>query len=486
MRLVHVCLVLLRRGFHCVRALVLSVLLIGGVSLHAQQVAPLSRSASLSRQLQLASSAISHGDLEQAKSILQPLDVDYPQNFDVNEMLGLAYAQQKRWKDASILMRRAVAEKPRSEAAHANLGAVSLQLNDASGAMRELRIAAQLNPADGATQKMLGEAWMQLHQPKKAAVAFNRALAVNRSDSALIYDAALADFESGEMSKSAVLLSSMPGLTASASAQSLYGDVEEKLGHYQAAIEHDIQAVRLAPTEINIYVLGMEFLRHWTFDAAAREFQAGIKRYPGSERMQMALGTAYYADARYGQASAVFSGVLRQYPTDRLAARMLGYSCSTLVGGSSAGCSALIQYARQHSDEAEVNTDAAIMLLRDSAGRSQWVLAKQFLQNAIRANPRQSKAFFEMGFLLQMESMWPQSVSFLQRAIAGNPSDAEAHYRLALAYARSGQHVRAQQEIALYKKYSHQQEQNLDARLKQVKMFLIDTSCSASSCSEQK
>lgn len=474
MRFADICPILFRENFLCACALGLSVLIIGGSPLQAQTAASGTHSTALGQRLQRASSAMSNGDIGLAESILQSLQVDYPQNFDVNEMLGLAYAQQSRWKEAHASMRRAVTEQPRSEAAHANLGAVDLQLNDAAGAARELRIAAQLNPANGATQKMLGEAWMQLHRPKKAAAAFSRALAANRFDADLIYDAALADFDSGQISQSAALLSRMPGVTASASAQSLYGDVEEQLGHYQASVRHDIQAARLAPTEANIYALGMEFLRHWTFDAAAKEFQAGIQRYPDSTRMRLALGITWYADARYKQASAIFSELLRQHPDNTSAAEMLGYSCSALTGGSNTGCAAVIPYAQQHPEDAEINTDAAVMLLRDQAGRARWALAKQLLENAIGANPHQSQALFEMGLLLQLESQWPQSIPFLQRAVAEKPEDAEAHYRLALAYARTGRRAKAQQEIVLDKKYSHQQEQDLDARLRRVKIFLVN------------
>lgn len=440
-----------------------------------QSAQEVTRSVTASDQaaFERAMAAMNGGDVATAETLLQGLSRRYPQNFEINESLGLLYAGESKLRRAMPLLVAAAAEQSDSDVAHANLGIAYLKLRKPKQAAVELQRAAQLNPANLKTKEALGQAWMLLHQPDKAARAFNEVLAAGPQDSDLIYNDALAEFDAGHADKAAALLARMEDVTSSASAQSLYGDVEEKLGHYKDATLHYADAITLDPSESNVYVLGIEFLRHWTFDAAIKEFAAGAKKFPDSERMRRGLAIAYYGNGNYDQAIPILADLLDTHPDNAMYADLFGRSCTVLTEDVNARCSSLIQFAQKHPQNATLSVYAAISILHRPTGANDLQTAKALLQHAIAADPKLAQARMEMGVLLQTESKWAESVAPLEVAIRLKPDYAQAHYRLARAYSHLGKHAEAQQQIALDQQYSKKQEQSLDARMKEITTLVV-------------
>jgi tetratricopeptide (TPR) repeat protein len=423
---------------------------------------------------QRAEADLDAGNAAAAEPLLSALHGRHPDNYEINESLGLLYASAGRLTLAAPLLSAAAHEAPDSDVAHANLGTAYLKLGRAADAARELGIAARLNPGNAGTQQALGQAWMLLKQPAKAAAAFQAALAQNGDDAELLYNAALALYDCGKAGEAEPLLARMPDADSSAEAQSLYGDVDEQLGRYEDAGKHYAAAVHLDPTEPNLYVLGIEFLRHWTFDPAAKEFEAGVRVFPQSQRMRLGLGVALYGAGKYDQAIPVFADLLTDNPGNAMYAELLGRTCTVLTEGEQPKCTALTTYAEQHPKDAVLATYAATSILHQPADSGQLDLARHLLEAATRANPSLPEAHFGMGLLLQTESEWPQSIPELQAAIRLRPDYASAHYRLAMALSHTGQHDQARAEIVLQQKYNQEEQAGVDARLKQVTTFLVN------------
>lgn len=425
------------------------------------------------RTFQKAMALLNSGQTDSAERMLRQLHGRLPDNFEINESLGLLYAGEGKLAEATPLLRAAASENAGSDVAHANLGTAFLKQGRTADAARELSRAAELNPGNAPTQEALGQTWMLLKEPAKAATAFQAALAQDGSNSTLLYNAALALFDSGKAAEAENLLARMSDSASSPEAQSLYGDIEEHLGHFEQAAKHFDNAAHLDPSEANIYALGVEFLRHWTFDAAEREFAAGVRLFPQSQRMRMGLGVAHYGAANYDQAIPIFADLLIQHPDNAMYAELLGRTCTVLTEGQQPKCSNLIQYAEAHPKDAVLATYAATSILHQPADDARMQQAKQLLESAIRAAPNLPEARYGMGLLLQTESHWQQSVPELEAAIRLRPAYASAHYRLALAYSHLGQRDKAQAEIALELKYRKQEQDSLDARMKQVTTFLV-------------
>jgi predicted Zn-dependent protease len=443
------------------------------ISLAQASVSPSPVSSSDEASFEQATAALKGGDFSRAESILEELRLRHPHSYEIDESLGLAYASQGRLEAAVPLLKAAAEEQPTEAVGHANLGAAYLKLGRNANAAQELQTAARLDPGNAQTQEALGQAWMLLRQPRKATEAFSAALVVDGENSDLLYNGALAFFDSGDAAQAESLLSRMPGADASAQAQSLYGDVEEKLGRYKNAAQHYIDAARLAPSEANVYVLGVDFLRHWTFGPAIQEFQAGIKQFPGSRRMRLGLGVAYFGNVNYDRAAPIFADLLAGEPENGVYADLLGQTCAVLAAGQSARCAEVLAYAEKHPQNAMLSTYVATGILHGSLEGGQFEVARRLLQAAILAEPRLPEARYEMAVLLQRQEQWERSIPQLEAAVRSKPDYFQAHYRLAQAYSRLGRRDEASREVALEQKYSRQKNEGTDTRMRQITTLLV-------------
>jgi tetratricopeptide (TPR) repeat protein len=422
--------------------------------------------------LAAAMKAEDEGHLHEAESILASLAAKYPESFEISASLGEIYAEEGNYAQAAPLLEKAVKLRPSSAPVLANLGAVYLKLDRNEDAVRVLRRAALLDPKNPATQSNYGLALMQMKHPAEAAKAFATAASVKAPDDDLLYNWSLALYDSGQYDEAGKVLSRATNLGTSAAAQSLMGDICEKQKNYKDAGEHYVAAVKLDPSEQNIYTAGIEFLRHWTFDPAIQYFQFGVKHYPASKRMLLALGIAHYSNNEFAKAAPIFAQLLNSDPDDEFVASLLGHDCS-LMPDDSPGCSSLVDFAQRHTKNAPVATYAAASILHRPSDQQDLALANQLLQQAIAADPKFPESYYQLGVLEQQKKDWQASLAPLQRAIALRPAYSQAHYRLALAYSHTGQHEKAQAEIGLQQKYSQQEKDDLNARFKQVTTFLV-------------
>jgi tetratricopeptide (TPR) repeat protein len=445
--------------------------------LHSQSSAPSPASSSdtaMEREFQAAMAAEDKGDLDQAAVLLVDLRGKHPGNFAVDESLGLIYVAGEKFAEALPLLQAAAQEQPDSDIAHANLGAAYFKLRRNPEALAEFERAAKINPENAATEQALGQLWMEAHQPDQAVQAFTHALALipNTADLQLSLAQALAD--ANQTAKAAEILASLKNADQSAAAQSLLGDIAEKSGAYRDAVQHYIRASQLDPSESNVWALGLEFLRHWTFDAAVPEFEAATVKFPLSTRMKLGLGAAYFGNGSYGKALPVFADLLESDPENSLYAEMLGQSCTAVIQETQERCALLLHYADSHPDDAKAATYAAATLISGVETPEQTKRARTLLEHAIATDPKIAEAHYQLGFLRQNESDWAGSISDLEAALALKPACAKAHYRLALAYWRSGRKQDGEAEMELEKKYAKQDAEDLDQSMSQITRFLVD------------
>jgi tetratricopeptide (TPR) repeat protein len=471
-----------KSGWPCWGYLCLAVALLQGQSSsmrdtskeHATADDPIA-TQEMEQQFQDAMAAQDKGDLEHAKSLLLELHSRHPGIFAVDESLGLLYVARREFAASLPLLENAVRENPSSDVAFANLGAAQFKLHHNAEALQEFQRAAALNPNNSVTQQALGRLWMEAHEPEKAAAAFAAALAQDPQNHDLTMDRAQALKDAGHAPQAAALLASLPGVDQSALAQSLLADADEALGNYREAGEHYARAAELDPSEPNVWMMGLEFLRHWTFEAAIKEFAAGQDKFPLSSRMRLGLGAAYFGNGNYIKAIPIFADLLDADPDNSLDAELLGLSCVAAIQGEKPRCSSLLKYTQSHPRDAKVSVYAASTLIGGQLTEGNMRMARQLLDHAIAVDPRLADAQYEMGVLKQDQMDWAGSVSYLEQAVKLKPDFARAHYRLALACLRSGRKEEGEAEMELQKRYSQQQQHDLDQRLRQITTFLVDS-----------
>lgn len=432
-----------------------------------------SQSAVMEQQFQAAMAAQDSGNLDRAEALLRDLHTHHPGIFAVDESLGLRLAGRKDYSAARPFLESAVREQPSSDAAHANLGAACFQLHRNQQALREFQIATRLNPRNATTQQSLGRLWMEAHQPKRAADAFGAALLLKPSDPDLTLDLAQALSDAGDLARAKETVQGMPGADSSAAAQSLLGDIQEKSGAFKDAVQAYQRAATLDPSESNLWVLGVEFLRHWTFDGAIPEFEAGATRFPSSQRMKLGLGIAYFGNANYASAIPIFADLLDANSGNRFYSQLLGMACTAVMQEPRPRCSSLVVYAQSHPHDTQAAVYAATGILQGQPSEDQMALAEKLLRNAIAADPKLPEAHFQLGIAEQDCGNWAASIPNLEAAIARKPELAAAHYRLGLAYSHVGRKKEAQEQMALNNKYRDEQQQDLGRRLRQVTLFLL-------------
>ena len=314
---------------------------------------------------------------------------------------------------------------------------------------------------------------METGQPAKAADAFATALAENPSDPDLMLVRAQALSDCGRYNEARELLATMPGAEKSAPRQSLLGDIEEKSGNFREAAEHYARAVQIEPTEANVWILGLEFLRHLSFDAAIPEFEAAEMKFPQSPRIKLGMGVAYFGSRSYAKSIPVFADLLGLDPGNALYAELLGLACTKLIHEEKPRCQALISYAQTHPRDAKASTYAATVLLED--GRAEQLLeARKLLAAGIAADPKMAEPRYQLGILQQKMGDWAASIPNLESALTLKPGFAGAHYRLALAYSHCGQKQQAQRELALYQQYHEREEKEFDRRIQQITTLLVE------------
>ena len=190
--------------------------------------------------------------------------------------------------------------------------------------------------------------------------------------------------------------------------------------------------------------------------------------------MQLGLGVAYYGNANYDKAVDVFALLLEADPENALYAEMMGRTCTVQTEAEDQRCAVLISYARRHPKNALISTFAAAGIIHGLLGAHQEDQARSLLDSAITVDPKSAPARYEMGLLLQMEEQWEKSIPSLETAIRLQPNYSEAHYRLGLAYARVGRKDAAQTEMALFRRYDRQAQDDQNARLRQITLFVVE------------
>lgn len=387
-------------------------------------------------------------DMEQALKLA-------PDDQNLRLATGMAENEARDWTGAILHLEPVFAATHNPVAGLALLQAELAAHRDYASTLRELR-SIDL-PAD---QKLpfevqLGEMLSQSGIEAQAVREFEEATQAAPDHADLYFDLALAQFRAGQLDPALENAQKARSLGHSASVESLMGDIQEARGDSLAAVHSYQAAVALDPNQESYRLaLGLELLRHGTFEPALTVFQQAAGIFPKSGRVRMAVGLTYYFLEQYPEALQALLEAAQLDPTSELAPEYLGeIQLQQPVTPLPAAIDLVCRYADQHPDRAGILAYCGALQLRvehdhGDAGPSANVMER--LRLAARRAPSNATARCSLGQALEWSRQWQPAETEMEECLRLNPDSVEGHYRLADIARHLGQTQLAEKEVQLH------------------------------------
>jgi tetratricopeptide (TPR) repeat protein len=95
------------------------------------------------------------------------------------------------------------------------------------------------------------------------------------------------------------------------------------------------------------------------------------------------------------------------------------------------------------------------------------------LTKAVTLDPKCAEGYLQLGDLSSSQLEYAKAVGYYLRAIDANPRLAEAHYRLGVAYDRTGKHDLAAKEFKLHDEIKKSQAEEVEKGRREIKQFVV-------------
>ncbi len=256
----------------------------------------------------------------------------------------------------------------------------------------------------------------------------------------------------------------------------LLGDLDEKLNDPLGAVREYERAARMYPSEQNYFDWGSELLLHKAAQAAVEVFTKGASLHPDSSRMFAGLGSAQYGVRSYEDAARSLCKASDLKPSEAAPYLFLGQMEKTVNGPLTCAEEKLAQFAKQQPANAAANYYYAVSLIKREKDARTGVdphAAQTLLEKSVRLDPKYGAAYVELGALAFQRGDFAQAIKNYQQAIAVSPQLSEAHYRLSLAYKRSGDDAAAKREMETYQAAEKAESAQAEEENRDLKQFLV-------------
>jgi tetratricopeptide (TPR) repeat protein len=429
----------------------------------------------LDREFKDAVAQYEAGKFPDAAVQLEKIAREVPDNFEVQELLGLVYAAQSLNDKANDHLEKAVRLQPNSASARINYGNNLLRLGKLNLAQPQFEKAVALAPQDYDANHNLGEFYARANKVAEALPLLEHAQHIDPSSYDNGYDLALAYFLTGRTADARKLIHDLSARRDTAELHDLLGEVEEKDGNFVGAANEFEAAAHMDPSESNIFDWGCELLLHRTLEPAIEVFRQGTNRFPNSPRMAIGLGMALYSVGKYDEAVKSLLRAAALDPQDPRSYRFL----SRAFDSSPTEANEVAECFRRFTDLQPQNGQAlyyyAMSLWKAKRAQDPGFDLTQIeglLRKAISLEPSLAEAHLQLGNLYSDQRRFADAIPEYLRARELNPDLADAHYRLAQAYVHTGKKDLAEDELKIYQQLDAQHLSDLDKQRAEVRQFV--------------
>jgi len=430
---------------------------------------------SLDRQFQSAVAQYDAGRFAEAAAQLEDLLPRVPNNFEVEELLGMTYSALSQDAKAIAHLEAAVRLKPASAAARTNLAASLSRTGNAERAGEQFRKALELEPRDYTANHNLGEFYIQSGKIREALPLLERAQRVNPSSYDNGYDLAMAYLLIGRLGEARQLVQTMLRSKNTGELHNLLAQIEEKDGKFVAAANEFGSAAHMDPSEDNLFDWGSELLVHRTYEPAIDVFREATRLYPNAPRLQIGLGMALYSRGIYEEAIRALLNAADLSPSDPRCYMFL----SKAYDSSPNQAEEVIRRFQRYSELEPSNSLAqyyyAMSLWKGKRAEGSGLdlqLIESLLKRSIALDEKLAEAHLQLGNLYADQHEYAKSIPEYVRALELNPNLPDAHYRLGTDYVHTGQKDRAQSEFDLYQKLRAQHLAEVDKERAEIQQFV--------------
>jgi tetratricopeptide (TPR) repeat protein len=255
----------------------------------------------------------------------------------------------------------------------------------------------------------------------------------------------------------------------------LRGDIAEKSGDSLEAVREYQRAAELDPSEANFFDWGAELLLHRAPEPAIEVFGKGNRLFPHSARMLVALGVAWYSNGSYDQAAHRLCEASDLNPADPEPYLFLGKIQSVETNQSECSAERLKRFVKQQPENALANYYYGVNLWKRRKGPDDAenpAQAESQLKRAVQLDPTLGVGYLQLGILYAERKDFARAISSYESAVQASPQLEEAHYRLAQAYKRTGEKVKAEQELRVYNQMSKSKDEEVERERRESRQFV--------------
>jgi tetratricopeptide (TPR) repeat protein len=264
----------------------------------------------------------------------------------------------------------------------------------------------------------------------------------------------------------------------------LLADAQERLGDFLDAVREYQRAAELDPSEPYLFDWGSELLLHHAPDPAIEIFTQGSRVFPKSARMLLGLAAANFERGHADQAVRQIGAASEIAPDDAAPYLFLGRMELEQNGASEETLAMLRRFVTVHPENAAANYYYAVALWKREKMAGNAIDAgsvELLLHTALRIDPNFAAAHLQLGILYSEKQKFEEAIAEFQQAvragISAGPSDfsstsEEAHYRLALAYRKTGQIDKAKTELQLYEQRKKESAERAEQQRRELGQFV--------------
>jgi tetratricopeptide (TPR) repeat protein len=193
--------------------------------------------------------------------------------------------------------------------------------------------------------------------------------------------------------------------------------------------------------------------------------------------MLIALGASWYALGSNDQAIQYLASASDLAPENPTPYLFLGKMQSAETTPSEQLAKLLARFAQLQPDNALANYYYAVALWKQSASAADDARVESLLGKAVHLDAKLGAAYLQLGILYSQREDFSRAVPEYQKAIevSVQPDQTlqEAHYRLAQAYQRTGDKIKAQVELKLYGDVNMKLKEDSDQERHEIQDFVI-------------